>query len=96
MRQSGTEAGALAAIRFACTNLERVMVHTILTTSEQNRPTVMGCMMNKLKDWTVMVKECKVEGDKGPGNPQGPDCDPGWTPVNDYCIPPANGDNENS
>ena len=92
MRQSGTEAGALAAIRFACTNLERAMVHIILTTSEKNRPAVMGCLMNKVNDWTKEAKECKPKDDKGPGDPQGPDCDKGWIPVNDYCIPPPDPD----
>jgi hypothetical protein len=48
----------------------------------------MGCLMAKIYDWTREAQECKVKGDKGPGDPQGPDCDKGWIPVNDYCIPP--------
>lgn len=93
MRQEGTEAGALAAVRFAVTNLERVMAHAILTTSEKRRPELMRCLMEKIYEWQRSVPGCKPKDDKGPGDGQGPDCQKGWLEVNDYCIPPPDPEN---
>jgi hypothetical protein len=54
----------------------------------------MNCLMLQVYEWTLSVKQCGVKGDSGPGDPQGPDCQKGWIPVNDYCIPPPDPDGE--
>ena len=91
MKQVGTEAGALAAIRFAVTNLEQTMVHTILTTPEKNRPYVMNCMLLEIKECiTVVSTRCRPNPDPGTGDQgpdPGPECQDGWVPLNGYCIP---------
>jgi hypothetical protein len=78
----------LAAVRFATSNLERVVAHAVLRTPPERRREVFHCLMQLYVKWVEEVVDCApATEDSG----DGPDCKDGWIPVGDDCIPPPTG-----
>jgi len=81
----------LAAVRFATSNLERLVVHTVLRTPAESRKEVLVCLMRLYARWATEVDKCAPPPKEDDGGVQGPDCRDGWIPVGDDCIPPPGG-----
>ena len=88
-RQASLE-NHLAAVRFATSNLERVVADAVLRTTPERRQEVYSCLMWKYVKWVKEVNECSPPQEE-PGGGDGPDCKDGWIPVGDDCIPPPGG-----
>ena len=75
----------LAAVRFATSNLERVVANAILKAPPAERKRVFKCLMQAYYKWMQEVKNCIQPATSGPDTP---DCPKDWIPVGDDCIPP--------
>jgi hypothetical protein len=77
----------LAAVRIATAGLERRMIRLVLHTHIDHRLEVVGCLMESMQRWMLEVEKCYK-----PGGPKGPECQPGWIKVGDFCIPDPGGE----
>ena len=74
--------GAVQALRFALSRVERQAMTVMFNSSPSKRASVIECIMQATKAYSEALSKCK-SGDR----PEGPNCKPGFHEEFGICVP---------